>query len=110
MKLSMDIIEQWIQKYDPVSTIVSDELTIAGIRLFSYEKTPDPDYLYIGRTGDFFQRSQDKEVLLVHRKDVISLRTEELEDVFDMVMDAFVYYQKWEQTMLAAFSRRTRSR
>ena len=99
----MDIIEQWIQKYDPVSTIVSDELTIAGIRLFSYEKTPDPDYLYIGRTGDFFQRSQDKEVLLVHRKDVISLRTEELEDVFDMVMDAFVYYQKLEQTMLAAF-------
>ena len=103
MKLSMDIIEQWIQKYNPVSTIVSDELTIAGIRLFSYEKTPDPDYLYIGRTGDFFQRSQDKEVLLVHRKDVISLRTEELEDVFDMVMDAFVYYQKWEQTMFAAF-------
>lgn len=103
MKLSMDIIEQWIRKYEPVSTIVSDELTIAGIRLFSYEKTPDPDYLYIGRTGDFFQRSQDKEVLLVHRKDVISLRTEELEDVFDMVMDAFVYYQKWEQTMLAAF-------
>ena len=46
----MDIIEQWIQKYEPVSTIVSDELTIAGIRLFSYEKTPDPDYLYIGRT------------------------------------------------------------
>lgn len=54
MKLSMDIIEQWIRKYEPVSTIVSDELTIAGIRLFSYEKTPDPDYLYIGRTGDFF--------------------------------------------------------
>ena len=103
MKLSMDIIEQWIRKYEPVSTIVSDELTIAGIRLFSYEKTPDPDYLYIGRTGDFFERSQAKEVLLVHRKDVISLRTEELEDVFDMVMDAFVYYQKWEQTMLAAF-------
>ena len=103
MKLSMDIIEHWISRYEPVSTIVSDELTIAGIRLFSYEKTPDPDYLYIGRTGDFFQRSQAKEVLLVHRKDVISLRTEELEDVFDMVMDAFVYYQKWEQTMLAAF-------
>lgn len=103
MKLSMYIIEHWLQKYDPIATIVSDELTIAGIRLFSYEKTPDPDYLYLGRTSDFFEKSQSREVLLVHRKDVISLRTQELEDVFDYVMDAFVLYQKWEQDMLSAF-------
>lgn len=99
----MHIIEHWIQIYNPVSTIVSNDLTIAGIRLFSYEKTPDPDYLYIGRTSDFVKRSQAQEVLLVHREDVISLRTQELEDVFDTIMDAFVFYQKWEQNMLSAF-------
>lgn len=99
----MDIIEHWIRQYDPIATIVSDELTIAGIRLFSYEKTPDPDYLYIGRTSDFVEHAQVQEILLVHRKDVISLKTQELEDVFDMVMDAFVFYQKWEQEMLSAF-------
>ena len=53
MKLSMDIIAHWIRQYEPVATIVSNELTIAGIRLFSYDKTPDRDYLYIGRTSDF---------------------------------------------------------
>lgn len=78
MKLSMHIIEHWIQRYHPVSTIVSNDLTIAGIRLFSYEKTPDRNYLYIGRTSDFVKRSQVQEVLLVHREDVISLRTQEL--------------------------------
>ena len=89
--------------YDPVASIVSDDLTIVGIRLFSYEKTPDPDYLYIGRTSDFVKRSQVQEILLVHRENVISLKTHELEDVFDTIMDAFVFYQKWEQRMLSAF-------
>ena len=103
MKLSMHIIEHWIQRYHPVSTIVSNDLTIAGIRLFSYEKTPDRNYLDIGRTSDFVKRSQVQEVLLVHRKDVISLRTQELEDVFDTIMDAFVFYQQWEKNMLSAF-------
>ena len=82
MKLSMDIIAHWIRQYEPVATIVSNELTIAGIRLFSYDKTPDRDYLYIGRTSDFVERAQVQEILLVHRKDVISLKTQELEDVF----------------------------
>ena len=103
MKLSMRIIEQWILPYEPVSTIVSDDLTIAGIRLFSYDKSVDADYLYIGRTSDFVNRSQAQEVLLVHRQNVISLRTQELEDVFDTIMEAFVFYQKWEQEMFSAF-------
>lgn len=89
MKLSMQIVENWIQKYHPISTISSTEPTITGIRLFSYDKTPDPDYLYVGRAKDFFERSSSEEVLLVHRKDVISLSTHELEDVFDAVMDAY---------------------
>lgn len=103
MKLSMQIVENWIQKYHPISTISSTEPTITGIRLFSYDKTPDPDYLYVGRAKDFFERSSSEEVLLVHRKDVISLSTHELEDVFDAVMDAYVFYSNWEQKMFAAF-------
>ncbi|MDO5424378.1 MAG: helix-turn-helix domain-containing protein [Eubacteriales bacterium] len=103
MKLSMVILEHWIRHYQPVAIIHSTEPTIVGIRLFSYEKTPDADYLYVGRNRDFFENSQSDEVLLVHRKDVISLSTQELEDVFDTLMDAFVFYQNWEQNMLSAF-------
>jgi hypothetical protein len=103
MKLSMAIIEHWIQNYQPVSIIHTTEPTITGVRLFSYEKTPDADYLYVGRTRDFFENSVSNEVLLVHRKDVISLKTHELEDVFDMLMDAFSFYSRWEQEMFSAF-------
>ena len=105
MKLSMTIIENWIQKYHPVSTIISDKPTIAGVRLFSYNKNPSPDFLYIGRNRDFFEQSESDEILLVHRKDVISLKTQELEDVLDTVMDAFAFYQEWEQQMLSAFQK-----
>ena len=103
MQLSMAIVENWLQKYEPVSTISSTEPTIMGIRLFNYDKIPDPNYLYVGKNHDFFQNSASDEVLLVHRKDVISLKTCELEDVFDALMDAFVFYQSWEQRMLSAF-------
>lgn len=103
MLLSMAILEHWISQYHPVSIIHSTEPTISGIRLFSYEKVPNADYLYVGRNRDFFENSQSEEVLLVHRKDVISLNTQELEDVFDNLMDAFVFYQNWEQKMLSAY-------
>lgn len=105
MKLSMFIVEHWIRDYHPVAIIKSKEPTISGIRLFSYEKTPDSNYLYVGRNRDFFESSQSDEVLLVHRKDVISLNTQELEDIFDILMDAFVFYQNWEQEMLSAFQK-----
>jgi hypothetical protein len=103
MKLSMAIIEHWIRNYQPVSIIHTTEPTITGVRLFSYEKTPHADYLYVGRTRDFFENATSNEVLLVHRKDVISLNTHEMEDVFDALIDAFSFYSKWEQEMLAAF-------
>lgn len=105
MNLSMAIIEHWIRQYHPISTIISDEPTISAVRLFTYAKAPNPNYLYVGRNKDFFENSQSNEVLLVHRKDVISLSTHELEDVFDSLLDAFSFYQSWEQEMLSAFQK-----
>lgn len=102
MKLSMAIIEHWIRRYHPVSTIVDDGPTILAVRLFTYAKAPNPQYLYVGRNRDFFEHSQSDEVLLVHKKSVISLNTHELEDVFDALMDAFAFYQNWELKMLSA--------
>ncbi|MGI6010305.1 MAG: PucR family transcriptional regulator [Ruminococcus sp.] len=103
MKLSMAIIEHWIQRYHPISTIVDDAPTISAVRLFTYAKALNPQYLYVGRNRDFFEHSQSDEVLLVHKKSVISLNTQELEDVFDVLLDAFTFYQNWEQKMLSAF-------
>lgn len=105
MNLSMAIVEHWIRQYHPISAILSNEATISAVRLFTYEKAPNPKYLYVGRNRDFFENSQSDEVLLVHKKDVISLSTHELEDVFDSLQDAFAFYQNWEQEMLSAFQK-----
>ncbi len=104
MKYSMYIFEHYLKKYQPVSMIKSEEPTILGVKLFSYDKTPDPDYLYVGHNNDFFYGSESREVLLVHRKDVISLATSELEDVFNDVMECISYYSSWEQKLLSAYN------
>ena len=67
MKLSMAIIEHWIRQYHPISTMISDEPDISAVRLFTYAKAPNPNYLYVGRNKDFFENSQSDEVLLVHK-------------------------------------------
>ena len=104
MKFSMAIFEEYLKKYHPVSIIRSTEPTIVGVKLFSYESTPDPDYLYVGHNNDFFSNADSREILLVHRKDVISLSTSELEDVFNDVMECISFYSSWEQKMLSAYT------
>lgn len=103
MKFSMKIFQEYLKKYDPVAIIHSKEPTIHGVKLFSYERTPDPDYLYVGHNNDFFSNADSREILLVHRQDVISLSTSELEDVFNEVMECVSFYSEWEQKMLAAY-------
>ncbi len=104
MKFSMFIFEHYLKKYEPVSVIKSEESTIVGVKLFSYDKMPDPDYLYIGHNNDFFYGSESREVLLVHRKDVISLSTSELEDVFNDVIECIAFYNSWEQKLLSTYN------
>lgn len=103
MKFSMHIFEHYLAKYHPVSVIKSTEPTITGVNLFSYDKEPVPEYLYVGHNNDFFYGSESREVLLVHRKDVISLATSELEDVFNDVIECISFYNNWEQSLLSAY-------
>lgn len=103
MKLSMSLVEYWLKPYNPVSILRDDDRTIASARMFSYDKVINSDYLYIGRNKDFFEQSTSEEVLLVHKNSVISTNSRDLEEIFNAVLDAFTYFQEWEQNMLEAF-------
>lgn len=105
MRLSMSIIHHFLEKYHPVASIQKDDLTIMGIRMFSFNRNPDRDYLYIVRNRDVFSESDSNEILLLHRDSVISLPTEELEEVFDDLMDIFVYFEKWEVELFGAYQK-----
>lgn len=105
MRLSMPMVVQWLKAYNPVATIRSPMATIAGIRHLNNDRDPEPDYIYVGKISDLFPATVSSEVVLVHRQDVVSLKTAALEEVFDCLSDALVYYQNWEDELMSVVRR-----
>lgn len=101
MRLSMPMVVQWLKAYNPVATIRSPMATIAGIRHLNNDRDPEPDYIYVGKISDLFPGSVSSEVVLVHRQDVVSLKTAALEEIFDCLSDALVFYQNWEDELMS---------
>ena len=106
MRLSMPMVVQWLKAYNPVATIRSPQATIMGIRHLNNDRDPEPDYIYVGKISDLFRGSASSEVVLVHRQDVVSLKTAALEEVFDCLSDALVYYQNWEDALMSVVRRK----
>lgn len=106
MRLSMPMVVQWLKAYNPVATIRSPQATIMGIRHLNNDRDPEPDYIYVGKICDLFPGSVSSEVVLVHRQDVVSLKTAALEEVFDCLSDALVYYQNWEDALMSVVRRK----
>ena len=106
MRLSMPMVVQWLKAYNPVATIRSSMATIMGVRHLNNDRDPEPDYIYVGKISDLFPGSVSSEVVLVHRQDVVSLKTAALEEVFDCVSDALVYYQNWEDALMSVVRRK----
>lgn len=101
MRLSMSMVEHWFRRYSPVATIASREATITGIRHLNSDRDMNPDYVYAGRICDMTPYA-DRDVVLVHRQDVIRLQTEDMDEIFDSFMDAMTYYEKWEKRLMEA--------
>lgn len=102
MKLSMHMLEYWFRDYHPVATIISGQRTITNARLFTDILDPDPNCLYVGQNKDFFPESTSDEILLMHQKDVLSIKFSELNRIFNMVLCAFDYFNKMEAQMIEA--------
>lgn len=106
MRLSMPMVVQWLKAYKPVATIRSSQATIVGIRHLNNDRDPEPDYIYVGKICDLFPGSISSEVVLVHRQDVVSLKTAALEEVYDCLSDALVFYQNWEDELMGLVRRK----
>lgn len=97
MKLSMWILYDWMKEYSPVATISDGEMTIEGVRFISDSSSYDKRHVYVSTA-----HNNSDEVLLINNNDVISLRTNNPEEVFNKVLAAFDYYNKWEADVLQA--------
>ncbi|NTU89356.1 MAG: PucR family transcriptional regulator [Actinobacteria bacterium] len=99
MKLSVWILKKWLERYDPVVSITDGKQTISGARLFSPSITLDDSLIYVGETKDFFHDSTSNEILLINKNDAISIGSGDVGDIFNIVSEAFDFYNSWERTL-----------
>jgi sugar diacid utilization regulator len=83
------------------SAMLSDELTIESVRIFALEDELCPDYVYVGRSNDFFKDNRSS-VILVHRKDVAIVNETDVSVVLNKLVSIFDKYHAWEKQLLDA--------
>lgn len=102
MKLSMRMLERWLQDLAPISEIVNNNRSILGVRLFENDSPYNPDFVYVGKTKDFFVSSSSDEVMIIFQNDIISVSSDDLNHVLNLTLQAFDYYSYLEQTLHTA--------
>lgn len=99
MKLSMWILADWLKDYHPTANIPGNEFAIESARLFSNEPASHDHTVYIGRLSDLFHTGSDQ-VICTHKNDILILKTTDLEEVLNCVLNALEFYQSWGTRML----------
>lgn len=94
MKLSMWILAEWLNKYNPIIMINEGEPILRGVRLFSGDTEFEKQNVYLGLAKEFVSDYED-EVICVNGKDMIVLQTKDIELVLNEVFKAFDFYNKW---------------
>ena len=105
MQLSMYMLEQWFSGRKAASIIQSGTRTITNARLFTDDLSLDDSCVYVGRTTDFFPSSSSPEVMMMHKNDIISITSTDLNTVFNEVLTIFDYYNGIEQLLYASIFR-----
>lgn len=96
MLLSMWILADWLEKYKPTINIQSGEQILKNARLLSDVPSLDNINVYVGNIKDFIPTANNG-VICVNGKDTILLETESVEDVFNEIINAFDFYNSWDQ-------------
>lgn len=99
MKLSMWIIRDALNEYQPVSMIENGAQVIKNIRYLSESSGFEKEYIYIGDSKDFFG-SDSHHVFCVSGSDMLLLKTDDIYEVFNKILQIFEYYNTWEQTLI----------
>lgn len=99
MKLSMWILNDFLKEYHPTPQIKSGKMELRGVRFFSDSVLNTGTNIYLGRAGDFID-SEDNKIICVHNQDILLLETEDLDDVFNRVMDCFDFYNMWSDSCI----------
>lgn len=98
MKLSMWILADWLKEYRPVNKIKEGRRVLRNVRVLSDNKEMLTSVVYVGRLENFMTRKKDQ-IFCVHGQDMLILDTDNLDEIFNKVLDAFDYYNEWSDGM-----------
>lgn len=85
MRLSMWMIAERLEKYNPEIWIKNGKCVLNGVRFLSDEQTPNEAYVYIGTVKDFIDVESDA-VVCVSGEDMIMLNTEDVNEISNAVI------------------------
>ena len=94
MKLSLSIIEDWLEDLEPEAHFKGSTLSIKGARVF--EPNRESEYLYVGSMDMIDPNSNDRRAICVQDEDYIVFNTTNMPLLFNKIMDCFTYYNDWE--------------
>lgn len=101
MKLSIWILSDWLSKYEPYTHIVDGEVELTGARLaFSDTSAFEDGILLVGYSTELLpQVFQERKVLCLHRNDWLCFERDDFVLVFNEILRAFEFYNRWEVSL-----------
>ncbi|KNZ43574.1 PucR family transcriptional regulator [Acetobacterium bakii] len=98
MKLSMWILTDWLKDYNPLPKIRNGKPILKNARLYTSDKGSKNSHVYIGSAKELMN-SEENKVVCIHEQDTILLESENTEQIFNDILNAFDYYNDWFETL-----------
>ena len=91
MRLSMWMLYDWLQAYDPQPRITDGSQVLRSARILSQDTAIEKQNVYIANAAEFISGERGK-LICVHGQDMILVNSDDMEEVLNTVFDAFDYY------------------
>lgn len=99
MKLSMWILADWLEKYQPIINIKNGNQVLQSARILSSSASIEPQNVYLAPAKEFISNQGDK-IICVHGPDMLLLNTTDTDRVLNDILDAFDYYSGWSDGLM----------
>ncbi|MBR2562277.1 MAG: helix-turn-helix domain-containing protein [Eubacterium sp.] len=89
MRISMEMLHDWLKRYEPEPDIRVNKRHLQNVRLFSENLRFSPTTVYL------MPMEFDK-VVCSNENDILVLHSDDINEVFNDILDAFEFYNTWE--------------
>lgn len=95
MRLSMHILADWLEKYNPKASIQNGKRQIRNVRPFSDKHAPVSSNVYVSQLSN----EAGGGVMCINDNDIIFIPSGDADEIINDIMDAFDYYNNWQNSI-----------